>query len=371
MKTVVVTLEYPPQIGGIASYVERFLEHVPSDQYVVIAPPMTGSTEVDKKHPWKTYRRSPYFFLWPRWLRLFWSTYRIVKKEKADRLFIHHVLPVGTIGYYLKKLKIISSYRIFLHGTDVRLATRPGKVGLFKKILTQAEAVYVNSEFLQHHVEKYVDGVVITVLYPAPADAFFSVPDATAVNTIKDTLALHGKKVIITVARLAEGKGFPLMIRLLPEILKKVPNAVWVIIGDGPKRTEIITLLQKNNLQNVVRFLGSVPAEELPAYYATADLFALLTHAEETQEESWGTVFIEAAAAGLPVVAGRAGGSSEAVEDRVTGLVVDTHQEKAVANDIIGLLTNAAFAKQMGTAGRERALSDFTWEKQIKKIITV
>ena len=121
-------------------------------------------------------------------------------------------------------------------------------------------------------------------------------------------------------ARLVEGKGYPHLIRLLPEILNKIPNIVWLVIGDGPKKKAIMDLVQKYSLQNIVRYLGEVPYQNLPLYYQSADLFVLLTHKDEQSEEGWGTVFLEAGASGLPVVAGRVGGVEEVVANLQTGL---------------------------------------------------
>lgn len=167
---------------------------------------------------------------------------------------------------------------------------------------------------------------------------------------------------------MSEGKGYPHLIRLLPKILEKVPNLVWLIIGDGPKKNEIITAIQKNYLQNVTRFIGFVPYAQLPKFYQVADLFVLLTHPDESGQEAWGTSFVEAAASAVPSVAGRSGGVEESVENLVTGLVVDVYQDQSIVSAITDMLSEPAYAKKMGEAGRERVLKEFTWENQLKKL---
>jgi len=127
-------------------------------------------------------------------------------------------------------------------------------------------------------------------------------------------------------------------------------------------------MIKKNNLQNVVRFLEVIPSVILPRYYQLADLFVLLTHADESREEGWGTVFLEAAASGLAVVAGRSGGVAEAVEHQVTGLVVDVYKTEEVKAAILELFNNPERARQMGEAGRSRVLREFTWEKQLLRL---
>jgi phosphatidylinositol alpha-1,6-mannosyltransferase len=104
-------------------------------------------------------------------------------------------------------------------------------------------------------------------------------------------------------------------------------------------------------------------------YYQLANVFVLLTHPDESAEEGWGTVFLEAAASGLPVVAGRAGGVEEAVEHLVNGLVVDVYQVPSVVASIVELLKNPDYAGKMGSAGKARVKAEFVWSKQLAKIL--
>ena len=95
----------------------------------------------------------------------------------------------------------------------------------------------------------------------------------------------------------------------------------------------------------------------------------LLTHPDESSaEEAWGTAFVEAAASGLPVVAGRAGGVEEAVQNMATGLVVDVYQDQSIISAVTELLRNPDYSKQMGQAGRERVIREFNWPEQLKKL---
>src|SRR3989338_96782 len=362
MKTLIITLEYPPQIGGIASYVANFTAHIPPEEVVVYAPVMKGDKEFDAQNNWKVYRRDTYWlFIWPRGLGMFFQVRRIVKKEKIERIHIHNVLPVGYIGYLLRKLSKVP-YTIFLHGTDFQLAIQDrSKFKKFRRVVRTAELVVVNSTFLKKKLlERVEDLANVRVNYPCPADFFLttSITEEEKQHLLSQ-LALEGKKVILTVARMVEGKGYPHIIRLLPNILKEIPNLVWIIIGDGPKKQMVIDQLQKQGLQNVVRFLGLVPLAELPKYYQIADTFVLLTHPDETAEEGWGTVFLEAAASGVPVVAGRVGGVEEAVEHMGRGIVVDVQQGKAVVETIVQLLKNPEYAREMGRKGRERVEKEF------------
>lgn len=369
MKTLIVTLEYPPQIGGIASYVFNFAQHYTLNEVMVYAPKMSGDKEFDQKNPWQTLRQKPFWSLRPRWFKLLLQLRKIIKKEKITELHVHHILPVGYVAYLLKKMLGVS-YAVFLHGTDLEMITlHPRKTKKFKRICLHANKVVVNSEFLKNKLLNKVEGLQnVIVLYPCPGDQFLQPIKSDDLDVLRSKLALNGKKVILTVARMAEGKGFPHLIRLLPQILEKVPNLVWLLIGDGPKRAELVDAVQKNNLHNVTRFLGTIPYEELPQYYQLADLFVLLTHKDASSEEGWGTVFLEASASGLPIVAGRVGGVEEAVDNLRTGLLVDVYQDMGIVAGVTDLLREEEYARGLGVAGRERVLNEFTWEKQIDKL---
>lgn len=370
MKTLIVTLEYPPQVGGIASYAYNLAAHLNPAETVVYAPIRPGAAEFDAKTPWKTYRLHPYWTLvWPHWWRLLRQLRRIVKAEKIEQIYLHHALPVGQAAYWLKKWLGVP-FTVFLHGTDVEVGTRGKmKAKKFARVCREAQKVVVNSEFLKAKLLSKVENLSdVRVVYPCPGDAFFGPYDEGAIAKLRAQLALEGKKVILTVARMTDGKGYPHLVRILPQVLKKVPNLSWLIIGDGPKKEMIAEMIRKNDLQNVVRLLGNISYEQLPEYYRLADAFVLLTHKDDAAEEGWGTVFGEAAAAGLPVIAGRAGGVEEVVENLVTGILVDVYQDASVAAAITDLLRETEFARRMGEAGRERAAREFKWPAQIAKI---
>ena len=372
MRNLIITLEYPPQIGGIATYIFNLASHLPPENTVVYAIKNKKQAEFDVKNPWKTYRLNPYWwFFWPKWLRLFFQIVTLINQEKIEMLYVNHVLPVGYVAYLIKKFKKIP-YALFLHGTDISTAVvNKSKRKKFIKLCKEAQTVVVNSDFLKNKLLDVVDGLGdIRVIYPCPSDLFLnSVVSESDISDLRSRLALSGKKVILTVARMVEGKGFPHMVRMLPEILKKVPNVVWLVIGDGPKSKEIFEMVQKNSLQNVVRFLGNIDPQDLCKYYRLADLFVLLTHKDDFHEEGWGTVFLEAAASGLPVVAGRVGGVEEAVLDGQTGLLVDVYNDQSVIPSVVGILADQQTAKKMGQAGKERVMNYFRWEKEISKLL--
>lgn len=372
-ETLIITFEYPPQIGGVSSYVYNLATHLPATETVVLAPKAKGSAEFDASNPWKTHRVEPYWpFFWPRWSRLFFAVWKIIRKENIERIFIHNALPAGYVATFFDRFYKIP-FTVFFHGTDLLLGARFKKFKL-AKICAKAEKIVVNSEFLRERLETEFEELrgskKVAVLHPSPGDLFFTKIPPEEIDRLKSRLSLSGKKIILSVARLGEGKGLPLLMSFLPEILAQIPNVVWLIIGDGPKKQMLLEQARKNSLQDVVRFLGPLPQEELPKYYQAADVFVLLTHTDEAMgEEAWGTVFLEAAASGLAAVAGKTGGVEEAVEHGRTGLVLNVNRVSETIAAIVGLLRDDALSKKMGEEGKKRTENEFRWASQIKNIL--
>ncbi len=366
-------MEFPPQIGGIATYIHDLAAALERGNVIVLAPPKRDSDAWDKRQIYKTMRK-PFLFplpLWPRWIRLFFHVRKIVKQEKIELLMIHHVLPVGYVGVLMKVLFKIP-YLLFSHGTDLVAGTETRwKRRMVAMVSGHAEQIIFNSESLKARFLRVLPQFEkkSLVMYPCPEREFMTEPEAGAIEALREKYALHGKQVLLTVSRLIDGKGFPHLIRMMPEILKKNPNIVWMIIGDGEKREEIIEQIQENYLQNIVRYVGEVPHWELRAFYQLADLFVLLTHPDEGREEGLGLVFLEAAAAGVPVIAGRSGGVEEAVLNGKTGLVVDIyHGDQPVIDTILSLLSDKDERAALGSAAQERIMKDFQWDVQLGKL---
>ncbi|HBB38584.1 MAG: Glycosyltransferase, group 1 family protein [Candidatus Magasanikbacteria bacterium GW2011_GWD2_43_18] len=374
-KTLIITLEFPPHVGGIATYVHDLASTFDPEKTVVLAPKMQDMKEWDEKQSYKIIRKNPLFpkFIWPRWIRLVWQVWRIVKKEKIELIMVHHVLPVGYAASIASKITKVP-FLLFSHGTDLLAASKSSwKKKRIAGVSKHATKIIFNSESLKHrYIQLFPQFESSTlVMYPCPEKTFLEPPDNVVLEDLRNTYALHGKQVMLTVSRFDEGKGFPHLLRMMPKILEQVPHLVWMLIGDGPKKEYVLGEVQKNNLQNIVRYVGEVPHDELKKFYYLADLFVLLTHPDEGREEGLGLVFLEAAAAGLPVVAGKSGGVEEAVLHAETGILVDIyHGDPSVLENIVALLKNRDYADTLGKKAKERIRNEFVWEHQVTLLDT-
>jgi phosphatidylinositol alpha-1,6-mannosyltransferase len=164
-------------------------------------------------------------------------------------------------------------------------------------------------------------------------------------------------------------KGHDTTIRALPLVQAKVPGARYVVAGGGPLREYLGRVAQSVGVERDVEFLGEVPDDALVDLYRSADVLAVLSResASVGGAEGFGIVCLEAAACGIPVVAGRSGGLVDAVQDGVTGILVDPLDLGAAAEAIVALLGDPDRARRMGAAGRAAVLDHFTWDHMARE----
>lgn len=181
------------------------------------------------------------------------------------------------------------------------------------------------------------------------------------------------RPTVVTVGRLEDRyKGHDVMVRAMPLVLARVPDAQWIVIGDGPLRESIRRLADAYGLNGAIRMQGAVTDEARDNFLSRAHVFAMPSRVPpRSAGEGFGIVYLEAGVHDLPVVAGRAGGAVDAVLDGTTGLLVDPTDPVQVAHAITRLLTDRGLAAQMGAAGSDRARS-FSWPViagQVEKLI--
>ena len=183
-------------------------------------------------------------------------------------------------------------------------------------------------------------------------------------SLLRESLGIAQKKVIVSVGRLVHRKGQDQLIEAMPEILKSVPSAHLLLVGEGPYREHLQKLVTDNKLENAVTFIGRIQYKELPMYICAGNIFAMPSRSRlmGLEVEGLGIVYLEASACGLAVLAGNSGGAPDAVVQNKTGLVVDGTDNKQIAAAAIKLLTNVDSAQKMGIAGRQWIVDNWRWE---------
>ncbi|KKU11957.1 MAG: Glycosyl transferase group 1 [Parcubacteria group bacterium GW2011_GWC2_45_7] len=373
-KILLVTLEYPPQKGGVASYYSGLTQMLEKQGYMI--------NVISQK--------LLYNWFWPRWLKTYFTLRTATAKDKPDIIFVGQVLPLGTAAYLLRKRV---PYVIFAHGMDMLMAQKSWrKQWLVKKILTNAKFVVVNSKYTKQQVERFKiqnPKSKIIVVYPCPLLA----PNISSqdVESLRQKLGLAGKQIVLTLGRVVERKGHDLVIKALPEILKHFPNIVYVIAGTGPNLIKLNKLVEDLKISSAVRFVGPISDEERGVYYNLCDIFVmpsrqigpvrgprlwrgnrprrLASNGIGPDVEGFGLAFLEAAQYGKPSLGGKSGGVPEAILDSQTGILVDPQDSSAFSRAVVQLLRDNILRDELGKNAKAR--DEFTWDKQVQKILTV
>ena len=161
-----------------------------------------------------------------------------------------------------------------------------------------------------------------------------------------------------------------MLIRVLPELRRRVDGAALVIVGGGPQLERLRTLAADTGVSEHVVFTAGVPFDELPAHYAMGDVFAMpcRTRGAGLDVEGLGIVFLEASASGIPVVAGDSGGAPETVLEGETGHVVDGRDSTAVLEAVSALLADPDRAGRLGAQGRRWVSTQWRWDTMADRL---
>lgn len=356
-RTLLVTNDYPPRVGGIQRTLEALVRELPPEQVFVLAPSWAGAGSFDAAAPYRVLRE-PTEFAWPS--RTF---ARRVDEAIAD-LGIEVVLfgdafPLAVLGPRLARRGV--PYLVAAHGFDYWLSVVPGAHALMRYMTSRASRVFMCSAFIARTVRRAVPrGVPASVLRPG-ADLERFRPDLPTAD-IRERLGIGDRPLVVCVSRLVERKGQDVLIRAMPAVRRRVPEAALLIVGDGPHAGRLRSLAAEAPSGSVL-FAGEVSEADLPRYYAAGDVFAMPCRSRLAglEVEGWGNVFVEASACARPIVVGDSGGARETVEDGVTGILVDGREPGRVTEAITSLLADPELARRMGWAGRARVERDHAW----------
>jgi phosphatidylinositol alpha-1,6-mannosyltransferase len=294
------------------------------------------------------------------WLRLFKHVRKAIREEQTE-VTIYGYIMIGVIGWILQKL-FGHKYVISTHGMDMLQFRRFwGLNFLAKQILQHADGVLTNSEFTKNLVVGYgVEPERIELVFPGVED-MYEKKGKTAEFVLKHNL--QDNYALLTVGRLVKRKGHDRVIASLPQLLKEIPKLIYIIIGDGPERVYLEQLVVKLDLLKHVIFVGNVHDPVLlNQYYNTCDQFLMITRELESgNAEGFGIVYLEAACAGIPVIAGNSGGAGEAVLHEATGLLVNPLSTDEIAQAVIRLKNDTGLREALVRQGYERAKSSFRY----------
>ena len=361
MASLLVTNDFPPKLGGIQSYLYELWRRLPAADTTVLTTAFPGAAAWDAQQPFRIERsRHRVLLPTPQVVR---DVDALAREVRADVVFVDPMLPLGLIGPRLTA----APYVVVAHGSEITGYVRmPGSHALAGRVLRGAAAVGAAGTYPARAAADGAGRPVAGVVIPPGVDGTRFVPgDDDARATTRRRYGLDpDRPLVLGVSRLVPRKGFDVVI----DAVAGLPGVQLAIAGAGRERKRL-----ERRAAGRARFLGRVADADLPALYACADVFAMCCRDRwgGLEAEGFGIVFLEAAACGVPAVAGRSGGSHEAVEDGETGYVVAPRDVDAVRAAIAALVDDDALRARMGEAARRRALDEFSYDRLATLLVPV
>jgi phosphatidylinositol alpha-1,6-mannosyltransferase len=376
-RTLIVTNDFPPRRGGIQSFVHELALRLDPDQLTVYAPKWDGDAAFDAAQPFEVVRHPTSLMIGGPSVRR--RAAELARSRNAEVVIFGASAPLGLITPLLRKAGVKRAIAI-THGHEAGWAALPVARQLLRQIGERTDVMTYLGEYFRIRVASALTpqaAARMARLHPGvDAGAFHPGPEAR--QAVRDRYGLADRPVVVCVSRLVARKGQDTLLRAWPAVRKEIPDAALLIVGSGSYAPALHKLSQRLGLaasihaagqvpQAAVRpsvyFTGPVPQDELPAHYAAGDVFSMpcRTRRGGLDVEGLGIVYLEASAAGLPVVGGDSGGAPDAIEEGETGYVVGGRDVAALEQRLIALLRDPAGAKAMGEKGRAWVERDWNW----------
>ena len=360
MKHLLVTNDFPPKVGGIQSYLWELWRRLPADSATVLTTPHEGSASFDAQQPIRIERDRARVLLPTKALAR--RVDALATDVGADLVLLDPAVPLGIIGPWLEH-----PYGVVLHGAEVTVPGRLPVLGrLLGGVLRGAQVVIAAGGYPAAEARRCAGRDLPTVIIPPGVDPHRFTPlGPDDRRTARIALGLDpDAPIILGLSRLVPRKGFDVLIEAGAVLAERHPGLQIVLAGSGRDRQRLERRARR--IGSPVRFLGRVDDDDLSPLLSSCDVFAMLCRDRwgGLEQEGFGIVFLEAAAAGVATVAGRSGGSAEAVEDGVTGVVVQQPKDIGEVVSVLDrLLGDAEMRSALGRAGRLRAESAFTYDR--------
>lgn len=377
MKHLFVTQDYAPDLGGMA---RRHLELCrrfgggEDTTMSVSTVAAEGASSFDAREEYAIhrqpfgFRRANRFVNQLRWAR--WLSFG--RGARFDVLHCGNIRPVGYAVWSAHKLRR-KPYLLYVNGGDLLREKKKAAGSSIKRetargILGGASGIVATSEWVADVSREVLE--LVGVKHPPPVAALGLGTDPAQFHPSRDTGTLRRRwgvenaPVMITVARLVPHKGQDNAIRALAILRHQFPDLRYVLVGEGHDEQRLRELARELSVEDRVGFVGPMRDDELPEAYATSTLYVGLSRLDrEINVEGYGIAFLEAAASGVPSVAGDSGGVRSAVRNNETGLIVPPESVDAIVSAIRSLLIDDNRRSEMGRAARLAVETYYNWER--------
>ncbi len=367
--TLLVTNDFPPRAGGIQQFVHNLAIRQPPELAggLLLAVARLGGVRrrpAVRGGPRGHHHAAAHSRRW----RGAWS--RSPVDRGCDRVWFGAAAPLGLLAAPLRERAGVTRAVALTHGHEAGWAALPGARGMLRRIARGVDVLTYLGEYFRARLDRAV-GELTTLERLAPGVDTETFARSNSGAAVREKYGLTGRPVIVCVSRLVPRKGQDMLIRALPDIRRRIPDAALLLVGSGPYQSTLEGLAAecRRNLPHVT-FTGPVVWDALPSYFAAGDVFAMpcRTRRGGLDVEGLGIVYLEASATGLPVVAGDSGGAPDAVREGETGYVVGGRDVAGLAERIATLLSDPALARRMGEAGRAWVEAEWRWDLQAARL---
>lgn len=365
MKIGYFTDNFPPRIGGVATYsfeLPYFLKKFHPDigvEVFVFGQDVKRDNIGDLKI--KQFSKKSVF-------NLAINIFMIIKDGNFDVVHTTTFFPVGFFVVLFAKLFRIKSY-LTVYGTEV-VTTRGSLItkivqSLTLKLVHKILAFSESTKKLMLKRHKLVESK-IQVIYPGISDL-----ELSHVYNVKEKFNIEaGDFVVLFVGRLVERKG---AFDLIKAVEKLKDHHVKLILVGGGDRKELENYVKENNISNQIIFTGAVKREEILNYYKAAQVFSMPSFFDSSKDdvEGLGIVYLEAQINSLPVIGTSSGGIPEAIADGQSGFIIEPRDVAALADKIGLLKSDHDLYKKMSQQAEDFVKGEFNWQKNINQHLTV
>ena len=366
----VITNDFPPKLGGIQSYFLSLFESLGPEEVIVVAPRVEGCERFDRRCPFEVVRIAtpPEALLpTPKTAKLVAG---LLKSRGVDIVGLTSMVPLIPLGVRTATL-CDSPLVVWHHGAEIAsLARIPFSRIALGKYGRKVDVHFVVSNWTGSVARQaFGEGADIRLMrFGVDADRFHPVSsDDEKMRKRSEIGVANGDAdpLLLSVGRLVKRKGNDVLVSVVTLMKSRYPKCSLVIAGRGPDRQRLEKLVAQSPVSEKIQFLGAVDGDMLPDLYRCADIFVAPIRSRffGIEGEGLGITLVEAAASGLPVVAGRSGGTPEAVVDGISGFVVDGADPYEVVAAIARIVVDKDLRRAMGTKGREFVQSEFSRSK--------
>jgi len=367
--SVLLTTDFPPLPGGISNYLFNVYRQFDLRRMTLIAPHHPRAREFDATQAYYAQRFGT--GLGVPGLRGLWQVWRMQHESgKVARRNRNTVLHCGHINAAIAarrlKQRYGTRYLLWTHALEIMDEwLRP----TILPAMLDADLVIANSNFTRAFVTScgVPESRIAKIRPGVDPERFRPGLDASA---LARRLGVEGRPTLLTVSRIVKAnryKGHDVVLRALPRVVRSRPDLAYLIVGDGDDRSYLQRLATECGVSNNVIFTGHVADADLPLLYNLCDAFIMCSREDRTRRgvlaEGFGISLVEASACGKPVIGGHSGGTTDAVQHGVTGLLVDPVNAEEVANTILQVLREPELRQRFGENGRLWVESEMNWTR--------